>query len=112
MSGTEDFTPEETAALGEMREAVTTTGPGPEPEPEVVASEPAPEPAKGPERGPDGKFQPKATDTPADAEAAPVEAQEPAKPETVKPPEGFVPHGAMHQERERAKAAEARAAAL
>lgn len=113
MTGTEDFTPEETAALGEMQEAVTTNGPAPDAGPEVV-SEPAAEPAKGPERGPDGKFLSKAVETPAvdassESEAAPTE--EPAKPEAVKPPEGFVPHGAMHQEREARKAAEQRAQA-
>lgn len=68
----------------------------------------------------DGKEpEPTPAEEPAEPQAAPVEeAQEQPAPEEQaaeqpgKPPEGFVPHGAMHKEREERKAAEARAAAL
>lgn len=71
------FTPEESAAMDAMKADAPLDVSEP--------SEPAPEAQPAPEA----------------AEPAPVED----KPE--KPPQGFVPHGAMHAEREKARAAEA-----
>lgn len=78
MSGTEEFTPEETAALAEMQ----TYG-EPVEAPEVV----------------------EAPEAPAAPVSAPVEAPKP-EPKADKPPEGYVPHGALHAEREERKKAE------
>ncbi len=78
----EQLTADETAAMQAM---AADTAPEPEPtEPEPAA---APEPA-----------QPAATAEPA--------------PEADKPPPGYVPQGALHQERERRKATEAQIQAL
>lgn len=82
----EEFSPEEKAAMEEMaqdNEPVT--------EEEQAAAQPDPEPEPAP--------------------AEPEPKPEPA-PESPTPPEGFVPHGALHQERERRKALEQRIAEL
>ncbi len=81
---TEQLTPDETAAMQAM--AADTA---PEPEPEVA--EPAAQPA-------------------ATAEPAQPAAEPAADPD--KPPPGYVPQGALHQERERRKATEAQIQAL
>ena len=80
---TEQFTAEETAAMEDMRAVEVVEGPQPAPQP-------APEPA------------------------TPVEPEPKAgKPEEDrKPPDGFVPHGAMHEERKRRQEAEQELQAL
>lgn len=79
MPDVEEFSAEETAAMEAMQQDNE-----PVTQEEQEAAQSAPEPA--PEPSP---------------------AAEPT-PEPVKPPEGYVPHSAMHQEREQRKAAEAR----
>lgn len=79
----DEFTPEEQSALSAME---ADTAPVETTEP-VVAAEPKPEAP--------------ATETPPTAESEPA-----------KPPEGFVPHGALHQERAKRQALEAEFNAL
>lgn len=74
----DDLTEEETAALAEMKDA------GPIEEPEVQDEPVEEEPKAEPEAKAEPKDEPKAD----------------------KPPEGYVPHGAMHQERTRRQDAE------
>ena len=87
MTGPDDLTPEEQTLMSEMEQDDGSDLPEP------VAQEPsdAPEPAPTPEPQP----------------AEPAPAADPSK-----PPEGFVPHSAMHQERERRKQVEQEAAEL
>ncbi|UNY40265.1 hypothetical protein KLEP181_gp08 [Paracoccus phage vB_PmaP_KLEP18-1] len=82
MTGPDDLTPEEQTLMSEMQEDDGSDLPEPQPEP-GPAPEPEPQPAE------------------------PAPAADPSK-----PPEGFVPHSAMHQERERRKQIEQEAAEL
>src|SRR5687767_3835314 len=65
----------------------------PAPEPEVVADRP---------RNPDGTFAPKDPEAKAVAKEPSKAAEKPAEaPKEQKTPEGYVPHGALHEERAR-----------
>lgn len=83
MTGPDDLTPEEQSAMNEMAQDDDAGIPD------------APEPAREPEPAPAPASQP------APAEPEPAPAADPTK-----PPEGYVPHQAMHQERERRRALE------
>lgn len=91
MTKEEEYTAEEQAALTEMMSAPSDVAEEPKPEPEPEAPEATPEePEKVAEEGGPG-FK---------------------SSQTEKPPEGFVPHGALHAEREKRKALEAKVEAL
>lgn len=89
---TEELTADE-QAVWEAMQADDGSETEPEPEPERASAEPEPEP-----------------------EPEPAEASDGAEPEfksrRAKPPEGFVPHGAFHAEREARKALEAKLAEI
>lgn len=93
------------------RPAPTVTIEREEPAAEKKAEKPAEKPAEkqeaGRARNPDGTFAKTETEKAAAAEK-PAE-----KPQEHKaPPEGYVPHGALHEERERRKATEKRVEAM
>jgi hypothetical protein len=94
-----------------MSNPLNFLGGDPAPEPEIVQAEPAAEapPAEaapeGPARGPDGRFAPKASDAAAEPQAAPEPVPAPAEPQ-------HAPLGALLDERDKRKEAQAKAEAL